>query len=55
LARLVGIDLGTNYSVAAITKVLLSQIKTINIVKRGWILGKKVKQLNNDYRVLMRR
>jgi len=27
-------------------KVLLSQIKTINIVKRGWILGKKVKQLN---------
>jgi len=35
--------------------VLLSQIKTINIVKRGWILGKKVKQLNNDYRVLMRR
>ncbi len=26
--------------------VLLSQIKTINIVKRGWILGKKVKQLN---------
>jgi HSP20 family molecular chaperone IbpA len=25
---------------------LLSQIKTINIVKRGWILGKKVKQLN---------
>jgi HSP20 family molecular chaperone IbpA len=27
-------------------QVLLSQIKTINIVKRGWILGKKVKQLN---------
>ena len=27
-------------------KVILSQIKTINIVKRGWILGKKVKQLN---------
>ena len=27
-------------------KVLLSQIKTINMVKRGWILGKKVKQLN---------
>jgi HSP20 family molecular chaperone IbpA len=27
-------------------KVLLSQIKTINIVKRRWILGKKVKQLN---------
>jgi len=27
-------------------KVLLSQIKTINIVKRGWVLGKKVKQLN---------
>jgi len=27
-------------------KVLLSQIKTINIVKRGWILDKKVKQLN---------
>jgi len=27
-------------------KVLLSQIKTINIIKRGWILGKKVKQLN---------
>ena len=27
-------------------EVLLSQIKTINIVKRGWILGKKVKQLN---------
>ena len=27
-------------------KVLLSQIKTINIVKRGWILGKKVKQIN---------
>jgi len=27
-------------------KILLSQIKTINIVKRGWILGKKVKQLN---------
>ncbi len=27
-------------------KVLLSQIKTINIVKREWILGKKVKQLN---------
>ena len=26
--------------------VLLSQIKTINIVKREWILGKKVKQLN---------
>jgi len=26
--------------------VLLSQIKVINIVKRGWILGKKVKQLN---------
>ena len=26
--------------------VLLSQIKTINIVKRGWILGKQVKQLN---------
>jgi len=26
--------------------VLLNQIKTINIVKRGWILGKKVKQLN---------
>lgn len=26
--------------------VLLSQIKIINIVKRGWILGKKVKQLN---------
>jgi len=26
--------------------ILLSQIKTINIVKRGWILGKKVKQLN---------
>jgi len=29
-----------------IFKVLLNQIKTINIVKRGWILGKKVKQLN---------
>ncbi|PIZ20089.1 MAG: hypothetical protein COY50_06605, partial [Deltaproteobacteria bacterium CG_4_10_14_0_8_um_filter_43_12] len=27
-------------------EVLLSQIKTINIVKREWILGKKVKQLN---------
>jgi HSP20 family molecular chaperone IbpA len=27
-------------------QVLLSQIKTINIVKRGWILGKKIKQLN---------
>jgi hypothetical protein len=27
-------------------QVLLSQIKTINITKRGWILGKKVKQLN---------
>ena len=27
-------------------EVLLSQIKTINIVKRKWILGKKVKQLN---------
>jgi HSP20 family molecular chaperone IbpA len=27
-------------------QVLLSQIKTINIVKRGWILGKQVKQLN---------
>ena len=27
-------------------QVLLSQIKTIHIVKRGWILGKKVKQLN---------
>jgi len=27
-------------------EVLLSQIKTINIVKRRWILGKKVKQLN---------
>ena len=27
-------------------KVLLSQIKTINKVKRRWILGKKVKQLN---------
>ncbi|MGB5159441.1 Hsp20/alpha crystallin family protein [Desulfobacterium sp. N47] len=27
-------------------QVLLSQIKTINIVKREWILGKKVKQLN---------
>jgi len=27
-------------------EVLLSQIKSINIVKRGWILGKKVKQLN---------
>jgi|GEM_PF-408529 len=26
--------------------VLLNQIKTINIVKRKWILGKKVKQLN---------
>ena len=26
--------------------VLLSQIKVINIVKREWILGKKVKQLN---------
>ncbi len=26
--------------------VLLSQIKTINIVKRRWILGKKVKQLS---------
>ncbi len=26
--------------------VLSSQIKAINIVKRGWILGKKVKQLN---------
>jgi len=26
--------------------VLLSQIKTINIVKRRWILGKKIKQLN---------
>jgi len=26
--------------------VLLSQIKTINIVKREWILGKKVNQLN---------
>lgn len=27
-------------------QVILSQIKTIHIVKRGWILGKKVKQLN---------
>jgi len=27
-------------------EVLLSQIKTINIVKREWILGKKVNQLN---------
>jgi len=27
-------------------EVLLGQIKTINIVKRRWILGKKVKQLN---------
>lgn len=27
-------------------QVLLCQIKAINIVKRGWILGKKVKQLN---------
>jgi len=27
-------------------QVPLSQIKTINIVKRGWILGKKIKQLN---------
>ncbi len=27
-------------------EVLLSQIKTINIVKRRWILGKKVKQLS---------
>ena len=27
-------------------EVLLSQIKTIDIVKRRWILGKKVKQLN---------
>jgi len=27
-------------------QVLLSQIKTIDIVKRGWILGKKIKQLN---------
>jgi len=27
-------------------QVLLSQIKTIHLVKRGWILGKKVKQLN---------
>ena len=27
-------------------KVLHSQIKTVNIVTRGWVLGKKVKQLN---------
>jgi HSP20 family molecular chaperone IbpA len=27
-------------------QVILSQIKTIHIVKRGWILGKQVKQLN---------
>lgn len=27
-------------------QILLNQIKTINIVKRRWILGKKVKQLN---------
>ena len=27
-------------------QVILSQIKTINVVKRGWILGKQVKQLN---------
>ena len=31
--------------------VLLSQIKTINIVKRGWIFGKKVKQLNNNWSI----
>lgn len=27
-------------------EVLLSQIKTVNIVKRGWILSKKINQLN---------
>jgi len=44
--RLVDLGLETTYFVATTAKVLLSQIKTINIVNRGWILGKKVKQLN---------
>jgi len=53
--RLIYIGLETTYFVAATAKVLLSQIKTINIVNRGWILVRKVKQLNNVYNVFTRR